>query len=123
MEGNDKGVKMKIHYAKIVLLFIFVICLININACQKCDPTDDIKRIAQEEAQKAAKQTVQEISRKAEEEAKRKAQEARQKAAREAQEKKDFIIKAIFALIIFITVAVLFRYGIRKKFKHKERIK
>ena len=104
MEGNDKGVKMKIHYAKIVLLFIFVICLININACQKCDPTDDIKRIAQEEAQKAAKQTVQEISRKAEEDRKS-------------------IIKAIFALIIFITVAVLFRYGIRKKFKHKERIK
>ena len=103
---------MKIHYAKIVLLFIFVICLININACQKCDPTDDIKRIAQEEAQKAAKQTVQEISRKAEEEAKRKAEEDRKS-----------IIKAIFALIIFITVAVLFRYGIRKKFKHKERIK
>ncbi len=114
---------MKIHYAKIVLLFIFVICLININACQKCDPTDDIKRIAQEEAQKAAKQTVQEISRKAEEEAKEISRKAEEEAKRKAEEDRKSIIKAIFALIIFITVAVLFRYGIRKKFKHKERIK
>ena len=107
MEGNDKGVKMKIHYAKIVLLFIFVICLININACQKCDPTDDIKRIAQEEAEKAAKQAIEKIEK-----------DMQDAAEIEYQKKKNFIIKAIIVLIIVIGVAVLLRYGIRKNRKN-----
>jgi len=94
---------MKINYAKIILLFIFAICLININACQKCDPTEDIKRIAKEEAEKAAKQAVEDFK-----------QDLKDKAAKKPKNKEDFIIKAIFVILIVIAAAVLFRYGIRR---------
>ena len=100
---------MKIHYAKVILLFILAICLININACQECvkKPIQDIVR---EETEKAVKQAEEKIK-----------ADIQKQAEEKAKKKKDFIIKVIFILVIVIAAAVLFRYGIRRIRKNPNR--